>query len=266
MNSVTGRVRLASKSRRLVLGILVAGLTGGAALAYYVCADRSVSPDADEESPQWASISKVDRANLVTVGKNAYFNLEPGYRLRYSDGKLTRTVTVRRKTKLVDGVKTRVVEEKEEQDGKLNRVSWKYLAFDETTSALYCFGVHVQTYQDGKLVGHRGWRSGAHGALFTLAMPAQPKVGDTLMRGSAKRLYEVTDVRAKAVTPAGIFTNCLFIQAKDSGEQVQDAGERKAADKLFAPGIGLVKNGSLALVKIAQTVPRKMVEADADAE
>ena len=201
--------------------------------------------EADEESPQWASISHVDLANLTTVGKNAYFNLEPGYRLRYADGPLSRTLTVRRKTKMVDGVETRVIEDKEEKDGQPTKIVWKYYAIDKTTTALYCFGIHVQSYQNGKLVSHRGWRSGDHGAVFTLVMPAAPKMGDTLVHGHAKRVYEVIDTEAKVVTPAGTFTNCLRIQTKESG----DKGARA---KAFAPGVGLVQDGQFTLVKISQ--------------
>ena len=120
--------------------------------------------------------------NFSTAGKGTYFNLEPGYRLCYRDGALTRTMTVRRKTKLVAGVQTRVVEEKEEKDGQTTKVLWKYYAIDKATSAVYCFGVHVRSYHNGELVGHSGWCAGVNGAVFSLAVPASPKPGDTLPR------------------------------------------------------------------------------------
>ena len=50
------------------------------------------------------------------------------------------------------------------------------------TSALYCFGVHTQAYCKGSLISNRGWRSGRIGAMFTLVLPAAPKVGDILLR------------------------------------------------------------------------------------
>jgi len=242
-------IRRPARFRLLVLGILAAGLTCAVALAYYVRGEGGPPLEIEEESPQWASIAHVDVTKLATVGRNTYFNLEPGDCLHYTDGALARTVTVRRKTKTVDGVETRVVEEKDDKDGQPTQVVWKYYAIDKTTKALYCFGVHVQTYTNGELASHRSWRSGAEGAVFRLAMPAAPKVGDSLVRGHAKRVYEVTDVAAQVVTPAGTFTNCLRIQAKD--------GSEKGADKFFAPGVGLVKDGQFNLLKIVQTVPRK---------
>lgn len=226
-------------------------------MARYIASEGDTLLETDEEAPQRAAISEVDISNLATVGKNAYLNLEPGYQLRYTDGSLTRTLTVRRKTKMIDGVETRLIEEKEEKDGQPTKIVWKYYAFDKTTTALYCFGVHVQSYSDGAMVSHRNWRSGVHGSVFALAMPAAPKVGDTLVRGHARRVYEVIDTEAKAVTPAGTFTSCLRIQAKESGE----AGAR---EKLFAPGVGLVQDGQFNLVKISQTVPRNQAEVGAD--
>ncbi len=251
VSSFIRAVRLVFHSRPLLVGVVAVGF----AVACYVASEGRAPVEADEATSQWAAISQVDTANLATVGKNAYFCLEPGYRLRYTDGSLTRTMTVRRKTRMVDGVETRVIEEKEEKDGQPTKVVWKYYAIDKTTTALYCFGVHVQSYQNGQLASHRGWRSGDHGALFRLAMFAAPKAGDTLVRGHAKRVYEVIGTDVKVVTPAGTFTNCLRTEAKG-------AAESKA--KVFAPGVGLVKDGQFTLVKISQAVPRNEAEVSSD--
>jgi hypothetical protein len=251
VSSFIRAVWLAPHSRSLLVGIV----TMGFAVACYVASEGRTPVEADEVMAQRTAVSQVDTANLTTVGKNAYFNLEPGYRLHYTDGAITRTMTVRRKTKMVDGVETRVIEEKEEKEGQPTKVVWKYYAIDKATTAVYCFGVHVQSYRNGQLVGHRGWRSGDHGAMFTLAMFAAPKPGDTLVRGDAKRVYEVIDTDLKVVTPAGTFANCLRTEAKG-------ATEDKA--KVFAPGVGLVKDGRFTLVKISQSVPRNKAEVSTD--
>ncbi len=242
ISSFRRAVLLAPHSRSLLIVVVAAGL----AVACYVASAVRAPGEADDAAPQWAAISPADTASFTTVGRNAYFCLEPGYRLRYTDGSLTRTTTVRRKTKMVDGVETRVMEEKEEQDGQPTKIVWKYYAIDKITTALYCFGVHVQSYRNGQLVSHRGWRSGVRGAVFTLAMPAAPKAGDTLARGHAKPVYKVIDTDVKVVTPAGTFANCLRTEAKG-------AAANKA--KVFAPGVGLVRDGQFTLVKISRTVP-----------
>jgi hypothetical protein len=237
---------MAARSRWVILGFLAVGLSCGVALAYYVGSGDNASLEADEDSPQWTAISQVDTANLTTVGQNPYINLEPGYQLRYTDRSVTRTITVRRKTKLVDGVQTRVIEEKDQKDGVPIKIVWKYYAIDKTSKAVYCFGVHVQSYDGGKLVGHRGWRSGAHGAVFTLAMPAAPKTGDALVRGHTLRSYEVVDTDATVVTPAGSFAHCLRAESRDADTS------SPVVEKAFAPGVGLVRDGEFNLVKIAR--------------
>jgi hypothetical protein len=250
-------IRRAAKSRALVLGVVAVGLACGITVACCVASGQYVCWESDEEAAQWAVISEVDPANLATAGRNAYFNLEPGYRLRYTDGSATRTVTVRRKTKLIDGVETRLVEEQEEKDGQRTRLVWRYYAIDKITSAVYCFGAHTKRYDHGERIDRRGWRSGLDGAVFAQVMPAAAKTGDTIVRGHARRVYEVIDTEAEAVTPAGTFTNCLRLRAKETDGQ-------GATEKLFAPGVGLVKDGQFSLAKIVQTVPRNAVPANGD--
>jgi len=168
-------------------------------------------------------------------------------------------MTVRRKTKVIDGVETRVVEEKEEQRGQPTKVTWRCYAIDKTTGALYCFGVHVQTCYKGRLLSDRSWRSGAHGAMFTLVLPAAPKVGDMLLRnhrpGSPRRQEEVMNVTEKVVTPAGTFVNCVRTETKR---------RRENRVKIFAPGVGLVQDGQFALVKTIQTVSKNKAGINAD--
>ena len=168
-------VRWTGYSRLLVLGIAGVGLTCWVVLNCHMVSDEGVPTEADEELSQSSSAAEIDTANFTTVGKSPYFNLEPGYRLRYTDGSLTRTMTVRRKTKVVDGVPTRVVEEKEEKDGQPTKVVWKYYAINKTTSDLCCFGVHIQSYRNGKQVDDHGWCSGFNGEVFAVAIPAAPR-------------------------------------------------------------------------------------------
>ena len=245
--------------RSLVIPVSIVGIACGAILVGYINSKASATSHSAPESPYWDRISHVDLKNLATSGKNAYFNLEPGLRLRYVNGETIRTMTVRRKTKVVDGVETRVVEEKEEQHGQPTKIVWRYYAIDKSTGALYCFGVHNQACYKGRLVNHRGWRSGAHGAMFTLVLPAVPKVGDALPRNHSpdapRRQEEVVDVAGKVVTPAGTFTNCVRMETK---------GSRESKTKVFAPGVGLVQDGPFVLVRTIQTVPRKAAEARAD--
>src|SRR3954454_6693512 len=69
----------------------------------------------------------VKKENFASTGRNDYFILEPGFKATYEgkeDGKNARLViTVLQETKTVDGVETRVMEERETQDDQLVEVS-----------------------------------------------------------------------------------------------------------------------------------------------
>ena len=247
---------LAGKSRPMVMAIVVVGLVGTCVWGYYVHAHSPTHVEADSQSP-WSDVDRVNRANLASAGKTRYFNLEPGYRLKYQDGSATRTITVRRRTKIVDGVETRVVEQKQKERGKPTRIVWKYYAIDKATLAVYCFGVHTETFFQGNLLSHRGWRAGVHGRQFRLEMPPRPSLGESLVHSKTRRQYEVTDLQAEIVTPGGAFANCLRAEAKGTVDKV-------AKDKVFAPSVGLVKDGEFLLVQHGMTMPHKPSRSSAD--
>ena len=142
--SLSSHVAPSYKSRQITLGAIAAVVALTVALACSLGTKQSKSWEDDEALPERASVGHVDLANLATVGKNAYFDLRPGCQLQYTDGSLTRTVTVCHKTKFVNGVNTRVIEEKVSDNGNATKAVWKYYAIDTTTGTLYCFGVHVQ--------------------------------------------------------------------------------------------------------------------------
>jgi hypothetical protein len=204
----------------------------------------------------FASTFDVDKANLASVGKNPYFiPLEPGYRLALAGDNATLTVTVTRRTKVVDGVETRVVEEREEKDGKPAEISQNYFAIDKTTNAVYYFGEDVDIYKDGKVVSHEGaWLSGVNGAKFGMMMPGQPKLGDKFQQEIAPKVAmdrcEVAAIGEKIKTPAGTFKNCLRTKEGSSLE-------KGTSDKIYAPGVGLIKDDEFVLTKITKAVPKK---------
>src|SRR5215510_749178 len=71
----------------------------------------------------WTSEFNVEPAELTTSGRNPYFILEPGYRLILEGGRERLVVTVLDEMKRVDGVDTRIVEERETDNGQLIEVS-----------------------------------------------------------------------------------------------------------------------------------------------
>ena len=190
--------------------------------------------------------------NFVSTGRNTYFILEPGYQMTFEgkDGGKPAglVITVLDDTKTVDGVETRVVEERETKDGKVVEVSRNYFAIDKTTGDAYYFGEEVDNYKDGKLVNHSGaWEAGKNGARYGLFMPAAPKVGQKFYQEIAPRVAmdraQVVSVDEAVKVPAGSFKNCLKVEETTPLEP--DAKEHK----LYAPDVGLLSDGEMKLVK-----------------
>jgi len=208
----------------------------------------------DEGKTPWRDTFAVDKAALANTGRNTYFILEPGYRLILEHGKDTLIITVLDETKVVDGVKTRVVEERETKGGKLAEVSRNYFAIDKTTGDIYYFGEDVDVYgRDGKVTGHEGaWLSGVGGARFGLGMPGKPQVGDRYYQEIAPKVAmdraEVVSLTEDVKVPAGMFKNCL--RTRESS-----ALESGSEEKLYAPEVGLLKDGGFLLAKVEKPAP-----------
>ncbi len=190
----------------------------------------------------------VNRADLADSGENPYFLLTPGYRLTYRDGRDTLTITVLGDTKVVDGVRTRVVEERETKGGRLAEVSRNFFAIDRKTKDVHYFGEEVDGYRDDKVVGHGGaWLSGVNGARFGLMMPGQPRVGDKFYQELAPQVAmdrcEVVSLTERLKVPAGEFTDVLVTTERS-------AVERGSEKKWHAPGVGLLRDGDFELAKI----------------
>jgi hypothetical protein len=188
----------------------------------------------------------VDRADLADSGRSPYFVLEPGHRLHLEHGHATLDITVLDETRVMDGVRTRVVEEREAENGRLVEVSRNYFAIDRKTGDVYYFGEEVDLYGNGRVTGHEGaWLAGVRGTRFGLMVPASPKVGDRFYEeiapGVAMDRAEIVGVDEKIVTPAGTFERCLHVKETSPLEP-------GTSRKVYAPGIGLVRDDEMVLV------------------
>jgi len=206
----------------------------------------------------WAENFQVEKKDFVSRGTSRYFRLEPGYELKLEgrEGlrKVTLIVTVLDETKIVDGVETRIVEERELKGGKLAEISRNYFAMNSADQGIYYFGEAVDVYKDGKVVNHEGaWESGKDGARFGLLIPGAAAPGmrfyQEIAPGVAMDRAEVVSTSESIKTPAGEFRDCL----KTEETTPLEPGAKEY--KVYAPGIGLVKDGSLVLVSFG--IPKK---------
>jgi hypothetical protein len=208
-----------------------------------VLAPRQGDPDT-----AWTQDFPVEPGELLSTGRNPFFVLEPGYTLVLADDEDRLVITVLNETRQVAGVETRVVEERESEDGELVEVSRNYFAISKRTNSVFYFGEEVDIYHDGKVVKHEGaWLAGEKGARFGLLMPGQPLLGaryyQELADGVAMDRAEIVGLKEKLSTPSGDYSDCL----KTLETNALKPGEKEF--KSYAPGIGLVQEESLRLVK-----------------
>jgi hypothetical protein len=196
----------------------------------------------------WTDQFTIEPGELTSNGRNPYFVLEPGYRLTLEDGDERLVITVLADTKVVDGVETRIVEERESEGDALVEVSRNYFAISKRTNSVFYFGEDVDMYKNGKVTSHEGsWLAGVNGARFGLMMPGVPLVGgryyQEIAPGVAMDRAQIVSTTGTLKVPAGTFTNVLRIEETTPLER----GAREY--KLYAPGVGLLQDASLRLVQ-----------------
>jgi hypothetical protein len=189
----------------------------------------------------------LERCTFSATGRNPFFILQSGYTqvLESTAGKLT--VTVLDAIRTLGGVTTRVVEEREIEDGELVEVSRNFFAICTQNNSVFYFGEDVDIIENGKIVSHEGsWRHGANGARAGLIMPGIVLLGSRyfqeLAPGAALDRAEIIDIDATLRTPRRTFTDVLVTRETTPLEPA-------AVDfKYYAPGVGLIKDGDLLLV------------------
>ena len=208
--------------------------------------------DDEEEDEEFTDDFRLDGCTFASTGKNTYFILEPGYQLVFEgreDGKrVGLTATVLDRTKRVAGVETRIVEERHTEDGVLIELSLNYFAICKETNSVIYFGEDVDNIENGVVVNNDGsWLAGVKGARAGLIMPGLPLLGarysQEVAPGVALDRAEIESIDEVVRTPAGRFDQCLMTEETTPLEpSVKDV-------KFYAPGIGLVQDGPLKLVR-----------------
>jgi hypothetical protein len=204
-----------------------------------------------EGGEEWVDIFDFDSCTFSTLGSNEYFILEPGYKAVLESQDKTDSsqliITVLNETKVVNGIETRIVEEKETEDGELKEISRNYIAICNPTRDVFYFGEDVDMYQDGIVVNHEGsWLAGINSAKPGLIMPGTVEVGmkyyQEIAPSIAEDRAEIIDVNDKISTPAGDFEKVLKIE--ESNPLEPDIKELK----YYAPQVGLVQDEALMLI------------------
>ncbi len=209
------------------------------------------APAQNKNDKPFTEIFMHDSCLFETTGKNPYFILEPGYQLvlEGSEGKNTSrlVITVLNETRKVGNVETRIVEEAESENGKTIEISRNFFAFCKQTNSLYYFGEEVDMYKNGKIVSHDGAWIAEGKNKPEVIMPGIILLGaryyQEIAPGVAMDRAEIISTSVTIKTPVGTFINTLKI------EETTPLEPKAKEYKIYAAGIGLVKEGDLLITK-----------------
>jgi len=201
-----------------------------------------------KEEKQWTVSFNLDKCSFSTTGKNQYFILEPGYQLTLEGKEGELLITVLDETKKIGNIETRIVEERETEDGELTEVSRNFFAIGSPSNSVFYFGEEVDIYKNGKIVGHGGgWQADKENFKPGLMMPGIILLGaryyQEIAPGTALDRAEIISNTETFQTPAGKFENCL------KTEETSPLEPHSREYKYYAPGIGLIRDGDLLLTK-----------------
>jgi hypothetical protein len=210
---------------------------------------KAVGEEAAVPAPpkQWTKSFDQRNCTFSSVGRNRFLVLEPGHQLVLESAREKVVITVLEATKKIGNVEARVIEEREEEGGKLKEISRNFFAICKEHGDVFYFGEEVDDYEEGKIAGHSGaWRADAPDSQAGLMMPGTILLGARYYQEIAPNAMDRAEIVRDDVilkTPAGTFENCL---------RVEETSGLDAADhclKTYAPGIGLIQDEDLMLTK-----------------
>jgi hypothetical protein len=223
-----------------------------AALALAGVSDASAQDASSCNLPQFGAgpayhphISPGDFSPAVT---NPLFPLKPDATLVYTgakDGKKAlNIVDPTSRTKMIDGVVTRVVEDRLYLDNMLEERTSDYYAQDRCGNVWY-FGEDTAEHgpQENVVSTEGSFHAGVDGAQPGVFMQAQPQVGRRFRQewyqGHAEDTFKTLNLSARVTVPYGAFTDALKTEETTALEPgVVD-------NKYFAKGIGEVEELSV---------------------
>ena len=182
---------------------------------------------------------------------NEWYPLRPGTRLFYRGSSVdegqrlhhTVDIIVTDLTKVVDGVESVVVWERDYTEGELVETEVALFATDRYGNVWHP-GEYPEEYEEGEFVAAPAWVHGLAGACGGITIPGQPEVGSAdYAQGWAPKPISWADrgrvykVDQRTCVPAGCFDDVVIIEEFE--HDIPDAYQ----DKHYAPGVGVVRVG-----------------------
>lgn len=209
-----------------------------------------------EEEIEYTSSFRTENCTFSATGSNPYFILEPNYQQVFvgneSGAEVELIITVLNETREVNGTETRVVEERETENGELVEVSRNFFAICDETNSIFYFGEEVDDYENGTIVGHEGaWLAGEADNKAGMFMPGTVLLGARYYQEIAPNIAvdraEIIEIDGELVVPAGSFDDVLVVVESNPLEP----GEEEL--NYYAAGVGVLQDEDEKLVEYGFT-------------
>jgi hypothetical protein len=237
-------------SATLVVALLIASTIAGAQCPIPA---NEFTPD-----PAFSSSFMLERCKFKTKGDNPFFPLRPGWRTRLESEEGVVVITVLHQTEVVDGVKTRVVEELEfERDGDELVPVERSLNFFEQTGSIHYFGEDVEFFDEegNPIPGTGGWRAGQHGARAGVIMPGAALVGAAYYQEIAPEDSALDKGRIVAVHDGCEIGDFTFEQQCIEIVDTTDCDPTSEDRKVYVAGVGNVADEDLEVTSFGLVKP-----------
>ncbi len=227
-------------------------LTAGLAILITAAAVPALAQPQDEPDDSYTRTFLTEHCTWIPMGQNAYFSLAPDTKHILEgeeEGETFQTViTVLHRTTIVDGVPTRVIEERHYVEGELEEVSRNFYSLCLQNNSVFYFGEEVDFYKDGEIIGHEGaWLAGIDGAQAGLYMPGLPLLGaryyQEVAPGAALDRAEIVSLTESVEVPVGAYDGCL--ETLETTPLEPDAEDTK----IYCPGVGIVDDAGAVLIE-----------------
>jgi len=203
-----------------------------------------------EPGKKWTKFFDLKNRKFASKGKNRFFIMQPGYQLVLESRREKVVITVLKETKKIGDIETRIVEEREEENGELKEVSRNFFAICKKSGDVFYFGEEVDDYKDGKIVRHSGaWRADEKNSQAGIIMPGTILLGARHYQEIAPNAQDRAEIISDDVTlktPAGTFTDCIRV------EETSGLDPDEKCYKTYAPGVGLIQDEDLLLTQYSK--------------
>jgi hypothetical protein len=229
--------------RRIALIAGAAALAGAAATAIPISADATASCNLPKFGPGNTYHPHINPENFSPNVTNPYFPLPPGTTFVYrgiKDGKKALDLFVpTARTRVIDGVTTRVVEDRGYLNNRLQERTSDYYAQDRCGNVWYFGEDTAELDRHGNVVSTEGsFHAGVDGAEPGVFMQAHPQLGREFRqewyKGHAEDQFSVIDKSVPVTVPYGSFDHALRTRETTSLEPTV------VDNKYYVQGIGEV--------------------------